>query len=469
MSCFEGRVKELKNVSIDCFENGNIYSTAYFLSHCHTDHMKGLRSYVFQNRLRNEARVYLYCSVITAHILTAQTSFAELSHKIKVLPLGVSTVVEIHDPDDSVEEVTVSLIPTGHCPGAVMFLFEGEMGNILYTGDFRLCEGDVSRFRQLHHLDGSVKVIDKLYLDTTFLSHQYMQFPSRLSSISLLCSLITSWLQEGSDNDICIKMPANYGSETVFIAVAKLLGMKIYVSSDAYNIYKNIAEIREAVTDDPHCTRIHACRPRDWYIHGDTTILPFQGRKSKLRIIKPCALSFTSKVYNGSLESAVLKSSDQELFKICYSCHCSYRELEDFVRYLKPRQIEACVVPRNMEEADILWLLKEISRGGDDFTDAPVLMVSGSKGTANGTLTDMTSVCSKRVTEQENTSTSNGETDVNKAYGGYVQNKEHHVNPEIYRLIAEDFKPKIGDSDVDIRQNISLEFLENATGKTGVW
>lgn len=35
MSCFEGRVKELKNVSIDCFENSNIYSTTYFLSHCH--------------------------------------------------------------------------------------------------------------------------------------------------------------------------------------------------------------------------------------------------------------------------------------------------------------------------------------------------------------------------------------------------------------------------------------------------
>ena len=89
------------------------------------------------------------------------------------------------------------------------FLFEGEMGKILYTGDFRVSEGDVSRFRQLHHLDGSVKVIDKLYLDTTFLSHQFMKFPSRLFSISIICSLITSWLQEGSHNEICIQMPGN--------------------------------------------------------------------------------------------------------------------------------------------------------------------------------------------------------------------------------------------------------------------
>jgi len=84
--------------------------------------MKGLRSYVFLNRLGSEALVYLYCSAITAHILTAQTSFAALLHKIKVLPLGVSTIVTINDPDGSEEEVTVSLIPTGHCPGAVMYV-----------------------------------------------------------------------------------------------------------------------------------------------------------------------------------------------------------------------------------------------------------------------------------------------------------------------------------------------------------
>jgi len=86
------------------------------------DHMKGLRSYVFLDHLGSEAHIYLYCSEITAHILTAQTSFAALLHKIKALPLGVPTIVEVQDPDGSVEEVTVSLIPTGHCPGAVMYV-----------------------------------------------------------------------------------------------------------------------------------------------------------------------------------------------------------------------------------------------------------------------------------------------------------------------------------------------------------
>jgi hypothetical protein len=82
--------------------------------------MEGLRTCAFLKRLADETHVYLYCSEITAHILEMDNYFAEVVHKIIVLPLTVSSIVKIPSDSGPAEDVTVSLIPTGHCPGAVM-------------------------------------------------------------------------------------------------------------------------------------------------------------------------------------------------------------------------------------------------------------------------------------------------------------------------------------------------------------
>ena len=61
----------------------------------------------------------------------------------------------------------MTLLPAGHCPESVMFLFEGDKGTVLYTGDFRLGKGEAARMETLH--SGSrTKDITSVYLDTTF-------------------------------------------------------------------------------------------------------------------------------------------------------------------------------------------------------------------------------------------------------------------------------------------------------------
>lgn len=51
MSTFDGFLDEIENVSIDRFTEENFKSKLFFLSHCHTDHMIGLKDVHEDNEL----------------------------------------------------------------------------------------------------------------------------------------------------------------------------------------------------------------------------------------------------------------------------------------------------------------------------------------------------------------------------------------------------------------------------------
>nr|XP_048298215.1 5' exonuclease Apollo isoform X2 [Myodes glareolus] len=97
----------------------------FFLSHMHSDHTVGLSS--------TWARP-LYCSPITAHLLHRHLQVSK--QWIRALEIGESHVLPLDETGQ--ETMTVTLIDANHCPGSVMFLFEGYFGTILYTGLYSL-------------------------------------------------------------------------------------------------------------------------------------------------------------------------------------------------------------------------------------------------------------------------------------------------------------------------------------------
>ncbi len=63
------------------------------------------------------------------------------------LPLEQPKILHVVSPrSHGSVSITVTAIDANHCPGAIMFLFEGYFGRILYTGDFRyVCVSQVGK------------------------------------------------------------------------------------------------------------------------------------------------------------------------------------------------------------------------------------------------------------------------------------------------------------------------------------
>ncbi|XP_022439731.1 5' exonuclease Apollo isoform X2 [Delphinapterus leucas] len=106
----------------------------FFLSHMHSDHTVGLSSTWTRP---------LYCSPITAYLLHRHRQVSK--QWIRALEVGESHVLPLDEVGR--ETMTVTLIDANHCPGSVMFLFEGYFGTILYTGLYSL--GKESLLEQL--------------------------------------------------------------------------------------------------------------------------------------------------------------------------------------------------------------------------------------------------------------------------------------------------------------------------------
>ncbi|XP_064417980.1 protein artemis-like [Latimeria chalumnae] len=175
------------------------------------------------------------------------------------------------------EDVVVTLLPAGHCPGSVMFLFEGSNGTVLYTGDFRLAKGEAARMELLHSGD-RVKDIQSVYLDTTFCDPKFYQIPSR-------------------------------------VHVKKL------------DMFKKMPEILYHVTTDRN-TQIHACRhPRDdeFFRRNRLPCGPAAENGTPLRIIsiKPSTMWFGER----TKKTNVIVRTGQFSYRACFSFHSSYSEV----------------------------------------------------------------------------------------------------------------------------------------------
>ncbi|KAG5867643.1 hypothetical protein JTB14_006719 [Gonioctena quinquepunctata] len=322
MSTFSGKIQEIPHISVDRFDGENVGSEAYFLSHCHSDHMVGLTSYFAEQMVKT--RKYLYASEISCVIL--KKMFPKIAYNLKELHLESPTTVNLTKCSFS-----VTPIPAGHCPGSVMFLFEGNK-QILYTGDYRIGKSDIAKFKSFYNYANELKNIHKIYLDTTFFRKCYSNFPTREESLKEICEVIGEWKQRGNQFLIKFITGAWYGYEYVFKEIFKKFNMPVHVSEKIYSFYSLIPEMDESVTTDGSSTQIHCnCGP------SFRQMCDF-GLDSFVKTVKISAWRWTQNDFEeGS------SNFESGIHFICYSTHASYEEGVELIRLLKPKEIEICV------------------------------------------------------------------------------------------------------------------------------
>ncbi|XP_061186335.1 5' exonuclease Apollo-like [Saccostrea echinata] len=276
----------------------------FFLTHLHGDHTVGL-SPSWQHKI--------YCSEITGKLLEERYEID--SSQICLLETGCSHIMYVDS--DQIEQMTVTVIDAHHCPGSVMFLFEGYFGKVLYTGDFRF-DSKMKDDPLMENLSGT----DVVYLDNTYNSPRCV-FPSREESQKQIMEIIHS------HEEFSVKIGLrNLGKEDLLVAIAQDLQEWIKVSPAFFQV----AEI----LDLP-----------DVFITGETDarieIVPFYSISNKniesWNKEHPTIAILPTSLYTG-LEMSPFCNQDN-VFIVPYSDHSSFDELTDFIKIIKPR----CVYP----------------------------------------------------------------------------------------------------------------------------
>lgn len=218
-------------------------------------------------------------------------------------------------------------------------------------------------------LSGSPIVIDKMYIDSTFFSKNYLHFPEQFCSTKRVCDIIEEWLSESANHIISLKVPARYGYEYLLINIAKRTKQKIHINDSELVKYKYIPELDHIFTSTTSQSRIHACFD---YLNKNGKYLSCNPQLDQklIRVIKPTAMIWK----DWQINTDFVQRESNEQFRICYSNHSSYTEISDFLKYLKPKSVEFNVVPKDQfKQKEMLDELNKIMKSVDDTTATPLV------------------------------------------------------------------------------------------------
>jgi DNA cross-link repair 1B protein len=244
---------------------------------------------------------------------------------IRCLEIGPTHSIPL-DHRESVY-VNVTLIDANHCPGAVMFLFEGYFGSILYTADFRVHRTMLDETLPVllsEKTTGKRRGVDVLYLDNTYCDPR-CSFPTQRDATNWIVELMKNHRSEDPRTEFIIGMRA-LGKETLLEEIA--LSLETHVVVDLNRMGQ--LELLE-------CRNVFTTNPDEGFVH----VLNFKQVTRKMvaqwNEVQPTIAILPTALFNGLYCDPY--QDDPNIFTVPYSDHSSYVELLDFVQFVRPKKV----------------------------------------------------------------------------------------------------------------------------------
>lgn len=282
------------NVIVDNFREKPRGEYVYFLTHMHSDHFAGLSNTWNQGPI--------YCSYPTTLLL--QAKFPKL-HCVYPLELQATQWIEQ-------AHLSVTLIEANHCPGAVMLLFSGQFGNVLHTGDFRFYPGLLST-PALTRSEGVCIRIDHLFIDNTFCSPKY-SFPSQDELTSEIFKII-----ENTECDEAWLVMTDFGKIKLLKRLAKRFSTCIVVNEELLNKIDVLGLNEGEITSEEDGGWIK--------VVSKETARAISSEKGPVLLLKLSGWNSVTQRVNALY------------YKIPYTNHSSYPELQEFITWVHPLRL----------------------------------------------------------------------------------------------------------------------------------
>ncbi|XP_068315845.1 uncharacterized protein [Pyrus communis] len=317
--------------SVDTWSPSSKRKRHHFLTHAHKDHSLGISAH---------SSYPIYSTRLTQTLLLR--FFPNLDESLFV-SFEVGQSVAIDDPDGL---FTVTALDANHCPGAVMFLFEGNFGNILHTGDCRLTPECLQSLPAKYLGEKGHKPrcqLDYVFLDCTF-GKFTQKIPSKESAIQQVINCI--WKHP---NAVEVYLACDLlGQEEILTSVFRTFGSKIYVDKvtnpECFDALRVIAP--EIVSQDPSSRFQLLDGFPKLYERAKAKVAKAQvNLKPEPLIIRPSAQWYACEgEFLGNESQRKLKFNEAVrdqfgVWHVCYSMHSSREELECSLQLLLPKWV----------------------------------------------------------------------------------------------------------------------------------